>query len=759
MLRFDHNSQLRHNHKVDIDTDFVIVGGGMAGVCSAISAARAGVKVCLIQDRPVLGGCGSSEVRVWILGATSHLGNNNRWSREGGVIDELLIENLFRNKEGNATIFDTILLDKVSAEPNITLLLNTAVFAAEKSTGQHISSVRAFCSQNSTEYVVTGKMFCDSSGDGILGFLTGAPFVIGAESQAEFGEKLAPKQEQSELLGHTLFFYSKDAGKAVDFTLPEFAKNTEISNERLSRVTKGDDGIRLWWIEYGGTTDTIHETESIKWELWSVVYTIWDHIKNSGKFDDVDNLTLEWVGTIPGKRESRRFIGQHMLTQQDIVNQHTFDDAISFGGWAIDHHPSEGVYSDESPCQQFHSKGIYQIPLSCFVSKGMDNLFLAGRIISTSHIAFGSSRVMATSAHGGQAVGAAAAMCILNGIQPEQLFDKRNITQLQHNLNETGHFIPHVPMVSNRNLASTACITATSELALSSISFSGEYRSLTTSSAQVLPLEANTHYQVKVPVKVTQTTDLIVQLRVSDKAENYTPNEILEEQVFNLQPGEQSLKIEFNKAPVHDQYCFVCFLQNEDVAVGFSNERITGIVSAFNGTNKAVSNNGKQTVNANMGIDEFEFWCPARRPNGQNIALDVSPSLALNTKDNIYNGYTRPWFSSNAWVADLNDKQPELTFKWTEKQLISQIILHFDNDFDHPLESTLWGHPEKRIPFCVSEYKILDETGKVVCEVNNNHQTVNNIKFEIPISTSQLTVQLANDNQNCPVSLFEIIIR
>jgi len=211
----------------------------MAGICSAIQAARAGIKVCLVQDRPVLGGCGSSEIRVWILGATSHLGNNNRWSREGGIIDELLLENLHRNKEGNAVIFDTILLDKVKAEKNITLLLNTSAYNASKGTGQTIKTVNAFCSQTSIEYCIKSTLFCDASGDGILGFMAGAPFVIGAESRDEFDEKMAPKQEQMELLGHTLFFYSKDAGKPVEYTLPDYAKNTKISDERLGRVKAG----------------------------------------------------------------------------------------------------------------------------------------------------------------------------------------------------------------------------------------------------------------------------------------------------------------------------------------------------------------------------------------------------------------------------------------------------------------------------------------------------------------------------------------
>ncbi|MBO9660804.1 MAG: FAD-dependent oxidoreductase, partial [Chitinophagaceae bacterium] len=149
------NQEGRSLERETLTTELAIIGGGLSGVCAAITAARAGLKVILVQDRPVLGGNSSSEVRLWILGATSHMGNNNRWAREGGLVDEILVENTFRNPEGNPLIFDTILLDKVVSEQNITLLLNTAVYEVEKSSDNIISSVKGFCSQNSKEYLIS----------------------------------------------------------------------------------------------------------------------------------------------------------------------------------------------------------------------------------------------------------------------------------------------------------------------------------------------------------------------------------------------------------------------------------------------------------------------------------------------------------------------------------------------------------------------------------------------------------------------------
>ena len=379
-----------------IDADLVIVGGGLAGTCAAITAARAGIKVALAQDRPVLGGNASSEVRLWALGATSHMNNNSRWAREGGVIDEILVENVFRNKEGNALIFDTVLLEKVVSEDNITLLLNTAAVSVQKSDGETIESITAFCSQNSTQYELYAPLFCDASGDGIVAFQAGAAFRMGAESSDEFGEKFAPSKEYGFLLGHSIYFYTKDIGEPVKFVPPSYALDDITQIPRFRSFNTAIDGCRLWWIEYGGRLDTVHETETIKWQLWKVVYGVWNYIKNSGEFPDAETLTLEWVGQIPGKRESRRFEGDYMMIQQDVIEQRQHYDAISFGGWSIDLHPADGVFSELPGCDQWHAKGVYQVPYRTQDSKNIRNLFITGRIMSASHVAFGSTRVMLT---------------------------------------------------------------------------------------------------------------------------------------------------------------------------------------------------------------------------------------------------------------------------------------------------------------------------------------------------------------------------
>lgn len=753
------DTEKRSFKSVTLDADFVVVGGGMAGICAAISAARSDIKVALLQDRPVVGGNASSEVRLWVLGATSHMGNNNRWSREGGVIDEILVENLYKNKEGNPVIFDTILLDKIRQEENITLLLNTVVYDIEKSSEDKIAKVFGFNAQNETRYEIIAPLFCDASGDGVLGYLAGAGYRVGAEDKVKYGEKFAPDTAKyGELLGHSIYFYSKDAGTPVKYIAPSYALKDITKIPRFGNINTGEHGCKFWWLEYGGRKDTIHDTEEIKWELWSIVYGVWNYIKNSGNFQGVENLTLEWVGVIPGKRESRRFEGLYTLTQQDIIEQRHHQDAVAYGGWAIDLHPSDGVYSKENGCTQYHSKGIYEMPYKCFVSKDIRNLFFAGRIISTSHVAHGSSRVMATSAFGAQAVGMAAAQCVMHNILPADILSEKELKNLQQSLNLVGQSIPGIPINNEGNLANCAQIDASSMLKLDQIPFNGTWHRLDFSVAQLLPLSLFVNYSFEVELDVLRPTTLDVEFRYAEKPENFTPDCTAEKWMYALEPGVQRLQISFKSSLPNEQYAFVTFLKNEFVKIRMSTKRYSGLLSVFNKFNYAVNNHGKQNPPKDAGIDAFEFWCPERRPGGHNIAMNIYPAITNFGATNVINGYTRPTVSANAWIASLSDQHPELRLSWTEVQTIKRVILYFDTDFDHPMESVQMGHPETRIPFCVRNFKLLDEKRDTILEIKENYQTIRRINFPEPVKTNQLILQLEKTEENIPCSLFHVFV-
>lgn len=749
-------SAKRELKKVSLTADLIVTGGGLSGSCCAITAARAGLKVVLVQDRPVLGGNASSEVRLWVLGATSHMGNNNRWAREGGVVDEILVENMYRNPEGNAVIFDTVVLDKVISESNITLLLNTAVHEVVKSDPDTIQSVIAFCSQNGTSYSLTAPLFCDASGDGVVGFLSGAAFRMGAESKEEFGEKFAPSKEYGELLGHSLYFYTKDIGKPVNYVPPSYALQDITKIPRYRNFNAKEHGCQLWWIEYGGRLDTVHETETIKWELWKVVYGVWNYIKNSGKFPEAKNLTLEWVGTIPGKRESRRFEGDYMLTQQDVIEQRTHNDAVAFGGWSVDLHPADGVFSERSGCNQWHSKGLYQIPYRCYYSRNVKNLFLAGRIISVSHVAFGSSRVMGTAAYGGQVVGMAAALCRKENLLPGELLSKGKVSQLQQALLKEGHHVPGFAFSDPKDLVRAATVSASSELLLEELPEQSFLKKLDPAVAQLLPLPQGKVPQLVVHAQTAVNTKLQVELCASERTGNFTPDVVLETKTIDLVPGRNCVQLAFNTTIAGSRYVFVLFRKNPEVELHFTKKRITGILSVFNQVNAAVSNYGKQMPDGDIGVDAFEFWCPQRRPSGHNIAIKMNPALACFGADNVRNGIDRPTTQPNAWVADFSDPNPRLELSWKDQKKISAVTLKFDADFDHPMESVLMGHPENVMPFCVRDYKLYNDAGKVVYEKTGNYQTINRINFETPLATRKLVLEVKHPSAEIPASVFEV---
>ncbi len=740
----------------NIEADLVIIGGGLAGICCAITAARANIKVVLVQDRPVLGGNASSEVRLWVLGATSHMGNNNRWAREGGVINEILLENAYRNPEGNALIFDTILLEKVIVEKNIMLLLNTAVYDIEKKDADTIKSVKAFCPQNSISYNLQSPLFCDASGDGIVGFLAGGAFRMGAESKNEFGEKFAPSKEYGELLGHSIYFYSKDTGRKVKYVAPSFAIDVSKEIPRYKSFNAKDIGCRLWWIEYGGRLDTVHETEAIKWQLWKVVYGVWDYIKNSGKFPDAENLTLEWVGHVPGKRESRRFEGDYMLKQQDVIEQTLFTDAVAFGGWSVDLHPADGVFSELKGCNQWHSKGVYGIPYRCYYSRNINNLFLAGRIISASHVAFGSTRVMATCAHGGQAIALAAALCKKYTTLPKTVGEKY-ISELQTELMKTGQHIPGLQLKDQDDLVQKALrIEANSTLLLSEIPQSGEWQQLKYSTAQMLPVGKHKMPAITFWAKSQQPTSLSAQLRLSCKSFNHTPDTVIATKELTIEQGEHEYQIEFDYLFQEEQYAFICFMSNAEVELAVSEKRITGLVSVCNAVNPAVSNYGKQEPAGDIGVDGFEFWCPQRRPAGKNIAMKIEPALNAYSLENLRNGLQRPVKSTNAWVADYKNSDAEIKIVWNETQTINKVELFFDADYDHPLESVLLLNPETKMAFCADEVKIYNCNNELVGEISGNYLTHRTIHLEKPVKTPELKIKISNSDRTAPVSLFEV---
>ena len=449
----------RHMRLVDLETDVLVAGGGLAGVCAAIAAARNGAKVVLIQDRSRLGGNSSSEVKMHVVGANQHTGRPG-W-REGGLIEELRLADAANNPQRCWELWDLLLYDKVVSEPNITLLLETTLYGATVRDGL-ITGAAARCDKSEHLYRIRARIFCDCTGDSRLGLEAGADMRSGREARSEYHETLAAEAPDNRTLGSSILFTSRLYHRHMPFTPPAWAR--KIRREQLihRRIESWEYGY--WWIEWGGDRDIIADNQRIRFELLSIVMGVWDYIKNSGEFPDSSFWAMDWIGMMPGKRGSRRLLGDHVLTQQDLM-QGGFRDAVAIGGWAMDAHPPEGFdRPDLPPNTTVRPPEVYDIPLRSLYSRNVRNLFMAGRNISASYVAFTSARVMATCAVEGQAIGTAAAQCVVRGILPRELArDAKQVERLQQTLLRDDQTLKGRPSLDPLDLARSASVSASGE--------------------------------------------------------------------------------------------------------------------------------------------------------------------------------------------------------------------------------------------------------------------------------------------------------
>ncbi len=447
----------------DIKCDLLVAGGGLAGISAALSAARKGKKVVLVQDRSRLGGNSSSEIRMHPLGV-----NPERvgW-REGGIIEELKLENAAHNPQLAWEMWDFILYDKCVSEPNLTLILDATLFKTETD-GDKITAAWVRSDTTLQGYRIEADLYVDATGDCRLGMESGAEIMTGRDGVDAYGESLADFDEVGTRQGSTLMITSRLHDKPMPFVPPSWAK--KITPEQMKfRSIKGDGlSYGYWWIELGGVYDAIRDNEMLRFELLSIVMGVWDYIKNSGKYEGVENRALETIGMVPGRRDTNRIRGEHLMTQHDIEGKwKDFDDSVAVGGWSMDDHPAKGFYaSDRHPCRQKGHVPCYNIPFSSLYSNKVKNLMMAGRNISCSHVAFSSTRVMSTCAAVGQAVGTAAAICLDDKITPAQLrANPEKVKQLQQTLLRDDQTILGIKNTDPADLARSAKVTASESIA------------------------------------------------------------------------------------------------------------------------------------------------------------------------------------------------------------------------------------------------------------------------------------------------------
>ncbi|MHA1297822.1 MAG: FAD-dependent oxidoreductase [Candidatus Helarchaeota archaeon] len=789
---------------VPLSFDCVVCGGGIGGVCAALASARKGLKTALVQNRPVLGGNASSEVRVHIGGAPHH--GYHFDARETGIIEEIRLETAIKDPKNEYFWIDCVLLSKCIEEPNLSLFLNTNIYELEKKENK-IISVKGI--QNSTEKIFefSAEIFIDATGDGILGYLANAEFRIGREEKTEFNESLAPNKPDTYTLGSSIMFQARDMGRPIKYIPPSWAKKFKPEDLNLRCGYKKHsnfkeywhaDSVGWWWVEYGGTLDTIKDNETIKLELQSIVYGIWDLIKNKDPTtkEIAKNFEITWISQIPGKRESRRLIGDYILTENDLISMKIFDDQIAIGGWSIDLHPPEGFYAKGPGAKHKYMDLPYSISFRCIYSKNIKNLLMASRCISVSHVAHGSTRLIATLGCIGQAAGIAAYFCVKNKYTPRDLYEK-DIKFLQQELIKEDARLLGIKNKDPKDLALKARISSNSEMDVN-------FGNISKFVPLYFPMAQRFYLWID-PSKNKEFPKIYLFLK--NEAE-------LEEQItggIRLDSGREEFKskqdlVKFKAVipPKHNNWVLIDI---EDPSFAFKESGNYWIYLNENENIYWAKNEEHHWTGMRLGYynEQLDCWQTVRI-NGNpffdkvigffgnfcfkiEVDNDNERYFFPYPACNINNGENAPFISPNLWISKpfrkkcLKDPltinntsdidaniEIYLEFQNEQKNIVfSQIWLTFDTELNNSYPHQSYGEEKikdwpigGKSPKCIRNMDIFMEEDKqeriLIYKVKDNYQRRIKIKLEKPISTKKLIfVPKANWGFHC-FSLYEIRI-
>ena len=987
--------------------DFVVVGGGLAGLCAAVTAARAGLHTALIQDRPVLGGNSSKEIRVPPVGARCC---NFAYSKETGLVENLLLENLRTNPTCSPEGWNLVLINCAKREPNLHLFFNTVITQAETADdGQRLAVLRGYTLNAETWHTFRARYFADCTGEGTIGILTGAPFRWGIEARGEFGESMAEEVPQHYTMGSSIWFTTRDAGRPVAFERPHWV--TRVINEEdfgrfrsvLSELEQQRGGF--WWLELGGERDMIHDAPGITDDLHALIYGVWDYLKmriggaqsapppsQTGQADlphpafqsaaadelaqakvpkrsertrqprspcgpahpvtggplpggepqpsgfpphrraqpcgtmsalarwpqldsqhclptslrstiitrffaTTDALTptgpfvvtcrgslihvtrtshhsvsnhlrcstrrvplpqrwpryfvraslcgrklantadrieftlsahagerryglvvhfqllstreyrldavtfsywpfsvgqvrdfhpavpvrsqahnrsalrekiatweLDWVGTLPGKRETRRFEGDHILSQCDIEQQRPFEDAVACGGWGFDHHPKDGFFDRHRPSFHVYHSGPYNIPLRSLYSRKVTNLFLPGRNISATHYGLSSTRVMLTCAQLGEAVGTAAAVSLRHKLLPRELLPSAHVAEVQEALLKGDHHLYAVPYRDEKDLGQKATVTASSVLPGAGME----------SSAGVVPPNGERLWQfpvvtselkaLEVLLAVARPTELSYRIYAGPRNGSTYPETELLSGSIKLQAGNQQwvvLPAQLNVA--RPGWHFLTLAGNPAVGVHFGRLAPVGMlgydarnpdpirINRFSSWKVFKSSGAADVWNVEDGVLRVQTPDTLDGMVADAYCLRITPAQSVYEPANVVNPWSRPTHLPNLWISRPTEfAQPEfLDLHWSRPQRIGAVTLLFDSALDFHVTRLWMSYKRNTIPSIVRDYRLYarDEAGAwvVLVEEKGNCQRRRHLTFS-PVTTQTLRVECRATN-------------
>lgn len=771
--------------------DLVVAGGGLAGVCAAVAAVRHGLRTCLVHERPVLGGVASSEMRVTVHGAACH----HAYGRETGIIHEILEAERAANHETinengwTNSVLDLVLYDLVQRTPGLTVHLNTPVVevlmdggsAAETAPGtaggyyerpacatsRRIAGLRARTLSAETELILRAPLFADCTGDAFVADRAGCAWRMGSEGRDETGETHAPAQASTDTMGNSIHIRARDMGRPCPFTAPAWAVRHEDASYFYDqgRVPHDPRG-GYWWIEIGVPWHTIHDNERIRHELTRHALGVWDWMKNRDpKMKSVcANYAIDFIGQVPGKRESRRVVGRHWLTETELQARTDFPDQVCHGGWFVDLHTPGGLlaptsepasaegYRADSEYAAKSYVGPYAIPLRSLMARDVDNLLLAGRCISTTRAALGTVRVMGTTALMGQAVGTAALEALRHGL-PALAADCAVggplITAIQQRLLRAGVFLPFRRNADPGDLARTAAACASSVASFAGIG-PDERReegglahrargaqTLADEPAQLIAvaggrldavrlcLDAAGDAPVRVPLRLVRLRDLFDYRRDGEA--------VLAETVLTVEPG----SARWVEWPVALRGLADGYLRLQAGPVPGAAWRIAGARVPEHPAQRRVS--------------------PTRlRSQHHTCAIQVEPSQPVWPAAAVLSGRTRPGVGPECWRADPGAGGPQwLELAWERPQTIARIELTFPGQIRHEVHAE---PPFFRAPDVASAYSLLAERDGALVEILRVAENAQRRRaHDLPEAVSTRRLRLRIDaTHGAPPALAEI---
>lgn len=718
----DHNNHPDFN--VKLCCDLAIVGGGVAGVTAAIAAAREGLKTVLIQNRPVLGGVSSVEYGEgqgrYVNGAYNYTHRN---ARECGIMEELKNSNAWHFVNGYDACWSQVLREAVEKESNITLLMNTEALDVTMD-GNKIISLAARMLNSEKKYTIFADNFIDASGDGFFA-AAGAEYRMGREGKAEFGESLAPDQPDTRTMGSSIAFKAVNAGHPVPFKAPpgafHFESDADFPFRDHSNLNYG-----YWWLEYGGELDTIYDNEEIYSTLRNILYGIWDHVKNGGDHQ-AENHVITWISPISGKRESRRMLGDIMLNQNDIMDDREFPDTVAYGGWPIDIHPPEGIFYQGHPgsTPPFFFPPLYGIPFRTLYSRNISNLMMAGRNISVSHVALGTTRVMATCAVCAQAVGTAAALLKKYSCTPRDIYEQ-HMAELRLLLQKNDHAIPRRPVNIPDDLTRDAHFSGDPSLTLHMMPVKGDESFLWEPKSDLDPCDVPPEDRRKGQYFILSGSELeSIELLIHNQAAYpVTMNARLRRDAF----GDDIAAVSAAVSPGNDQIVTLNF----------------GLTDLEPGRYILILD---PAAELSFGVSDIHLPGIERKADGcyhnfNNMVFNITPPQQPYALENLHNDYGRPVDgAANMWIAEAGFPRT-VTLQWDQEVVFDRLDLVFDTNLDRYRFAEI-------PPECIKDFRVeYEKDGKRFLLLDEKDNFCRFRRFDLPqsITADKLYITLLSSN-------------